>query len=118
MGIKKGSPIDKKIILLKKSTRHSINRKIETFCKSLDENNTGSKSFGHSQRIKNSISFKTFSVKNPFPTNSELRRERIGETGSKRNVEERSHHKSSTIKRGICKQIIPCKKRMMGGKDK
>ena len=91
LGIKKGSPIDKKIILVKKYSRRPISRKIETFCRSLDENNTGSQNFGHSKRIQNFISFKTFSVKNPFPTNSELRRGRIGETGGKRNVEEGSH---------------------------
>ena len=42
VGIKKGSPIDKKFILVKKYSRRSISRKIETFCRSLDENNTGS----------------------------------------------------------------------------
>ena len=62
------------------------------------------------KRIKNSISSKTFSVKNPFPNNSESTRERIGKTKSKRNVEEGTHQKSSTIKRGGCNQLIPCKK--------
>ena len=47
---------------------------------SVDENNTGYQSFGHSKRITNFISFKTFSVKNPFPTNSKLRRGIIGGT--------------------------------------
>ena len=110
VGIKKGSPIDKKIILVNKYSRCSISRKIETFCRILDENNTGSQNFGHSKRIQNSISFKTFSIKNPFPSNSKSRRGRIGETGGKRNVEEGSHQKSSTIKRGVCKQLIPYKK--------
>ena len=32
VGIKKGSPIDKKIILVKKYSRRPISRKIETFC--------------------------------------------------------------------------------------
>ena len=68
MGIKKGSPIDKKIILVKKYSRRSIGRKIETFCRSLDKNNTGSQDFGHSRRIQNPTSFKTFSVKNLFLT--------------------------------------------------
>ena len=49
------------------------------------------------------------SVKNPVPTISESRRSRIGEVGGKRNVEEGSHQKSSTIKTEVCKQIIPCK---------
>ena len=40
----------------------------------LDENKTGSQNFGLSKRIQNSISFKTLSVKNPFPTNSESRK--------------------------------------------
>ena len=40
--IKKGSPIDKKIIFVKKYSRRPISRKTETFCRSLDENNTGS----------------------------------------------------------------------------
>ena len=91
VGIQKGSPIDKKIILFKKYSRRSISRKIETFCRSLDENNTGSQYFGHSKRIQNSLSLKTFSVMNSFPTNSESRRVRIGDTGGKRNVEEGSH---------------------------
>ena len=110
VGIKKASPINKKIILVEKYFRRSISRKIETFCRSLDENNTGSQNFGHSKRIQNSISFKIFSVKNSFPTNGESRRGRIGETGGKRNIEEGSHQKSATIKRRVCKQPIPCKK--------
>ena len=40
----------------------------------------------------------------------ESRRGRIGETGGKRNVEEGSYQRSSTIKRGTCKQLIPRKK--------
>ena len=40
----------------------------------------------------------------------ESRRGRIGETGGKRNVEEGSYQRSSTIKRGNCKQLIPRKK--------
>ena len=110
MGIKKSVPIDKKIILVKKYSRCSFSRKIETFCRSLNESNTGSQKFGHSKRIQNSISFKTFSVKNPYPTNSEWRRRSIGETGGKRDVEGGSLQQSSTLKRGVCKQLIPCKK--------
>ena len=64
VGVKKGSPIDKKIILVKNYFGRSISRKIETFCRSLDENNTGSQNFGHSKRMQNSISFKTFLIKN------------------------------------------------------
>ena len=116
VGITKGSSIDKKIILIIKYSRRSISRKIEIFCWSLDKNNTGTQNFGHSKRIQNSISFKTILVKNPSPTNSELRRGRIGETGGKRNVEEGSHQKSSTMKRGVCKQLIPCKKEGWGPK--
>ena len=66
---------------------------------------------GHSKRVQNSILFKTFSVKNHSPTNSESKRQRIGEAESKRNVEKGSHQKSSTIKRGVCKQLIPCQKK-------
>ena len=50
----------------------------------------------------------------PSPTNRESRRGRIGETWGKRNVEEGSHQKSSTIKREVCKQLIPCKKDGLG----
>ena len=92
--------------------RRSISRKIKTFCRSLDENNAGSQSFGHSKRIRNSISFKTFSVKNLLAANSESRRERVGETGGKRNIEEDSHQKISTIKSGVCKRWFLIKKRM------
>ena len=116
MGIKKGSSIDKKIILVNKYSRRSISRKIEPFCRILDENNKGSQNFGHSKRIQNSISLKIFSIKNPFPTNSKPRKRRIGGTGGKRNVGEGSHQKSSTIKRGVCKQLIPCKKERWGTK--
>ena len=42
VGIKKNSPIDKKIILVKKNSRCSISRKTEIFCRNLDENNIGS----------------------------------------------------------------------------
>ena len=110
MGIKKSLPIDKKIILIKKYFSRSINGKIETFCRSLDKNNTGSQNFRHSKTMQNSTSFKTFSVKCPFSTNSQSKRGRIGETGGKIKVEEGSYQKSSTIKRGVCKKLIPCKK--------
>ena len=45
--IKKGSLIDKRIILVKRYSIRFISRKIETFCKSLDKNNTGSQNFEH-----------------------------------------------------------------------
>ena len=64
--IKKGSPIDKKIIFVKMYPRRSISRKIEIFCRSLDENNTGSQNLGLSKRVQTSISFKKFSFKNLF----------------------------------------------------
>ena len=64
--IKKGSPIDKKIIFVKKYPRRSISRKAEIFCRRLDENITGSQNLGLSKRIQTSISFKKFSFKNPF----------------------------------------------------
>ena len=103
MGIKKGSPIDKKIILVNKYSRCSISRKIETFCRILGENNTGSQNFGHSKRIQNSISFKT------FPTNS--LENRISESGGKRNVEEGSHQKSSTSKGEFVSNLFLVKKK-------
>ena len=62
------------------SKRRSITRMIETFCRILDKNNTGSQNFGHSKRKENFISFKTFSLKNLFPTNRELRRGRVADT--------------------------------------
>ena len=61
--------------LFKKYSRRPISRRIEIFCRSLDENNTGSQNFGHSKKIQNFISFKSFSVKNFFPTNRESKRE-------------------------------------------
>ena len=111
VGIEKDLPIDTKIILVKKGFRRSISTKIETFFRSLDESNTEFQTFGHSKRIQNSISFKTFSVNNPFQTNSESRRRRTGETGGKRNVEEGSHQKSSTIKRGFVSNLFLVKKK-------
>ena len=67
----------------------------KTFCRSLHENSTGSQGFGHSKRIQNPISFKTLTVKYPLPTNWESWKGRISESGGKRNVERRSHQKSS-----------------------
>ena len=62
----------------------------------MDENNTGFQNFGHSKRIQNSISFKTFSVKNPFSTNSELKKR------GKLEVKEIS-------KRGAIREVQPSK---------
>ena len=87
----------------------SISRKIETFYRSLDENYTGSQNFGHSKSIQNLILFKT---------NSDSRRGRINETGGKRNVGEGNHQESSSINRGVYKQLIPCKKEGWGPSDK
>ena len=63
MRIKKNSPIDKKIILVKKYSRRSISRKIEVFCRSLDESNTGTQNFGHSKRYKIPFHSKYFQSK-------------------------------------------------------
>ena len=109
MELKKSSPIYKKIILAKKYPRCYINREIETFCWTLNENSTGSQNFRRSKRIQNSISSNTFSVKNSFPTNRESRRGRIGESGSEI-IEEESHRKNSTIKKVVSKQLILFKK--------
>ena len=87
VGIKIGSFIVKKIISVKNYSKRFIIRKIETFCRSLDKNNTGFQNFGQSKRTQSSISLKTFSVKNLLPNNGDSRRGRIGET----------------IKRGVCK---------------
>ena len=111
---RKVHPLIKILFLSKSIPDIPISRKTETFCRSLDD--TGSQNFGHSKSMQNSISFKIFSVKNPFPTKIESRRGRIGETGGKRNVEEGSHQKISTIKRGVFKQLIPCKKEGWGPK--
>ena len=116
MGIKKDSPIDKKIILVKKYSSRSIGRKIETFCWSLDKNNTGSQDFGHSKKDTKSHFIQNLFSKKSLPNNSESGRRGIGGTGSKRNVEEEIHQKSSTIIRRVCKQLIPCKKEGCGPK--
>ena len=63
MRIKKNSPIDKKIILVKKYSRRSISRKTEVFCRSLDESNTGTQNFGHSKRYKIPFHSKYFQSK-------------------------------------------------------
>ena len=111
MGIKKGLPIDKKIILVKKSGIDvPLAERLKHF-RSLDENNTGSQNFGHSKRKQNSISFKTFSVKNPFPTNSKSRRGRIGETGSKRNVEKGAIRKVQRSKGEFVSNLFLVKKK-------
>ena len=61
--IKKGSSIAKEIILVKNYSRRSISRSIETFCRSLDEDNTGSQNFDPSKRIQNSFHLKSFQSK-------------------------------------------------------
>ena len=109
-----GSPIDKKIILVKKHFRRSISRKTEIFCRSLDENNTGSQNVGDRKRIQNSISFETFSVKNNFPTNSEPRRERIGETGGKKMLKKRAIRKFQSSKGEIVSNLYLVKKKDVG----
>ena len=111
VGIKKGLPIDKKIILVKKSGIDvPLAERLKHF-RSLDENNTGSQNFGHSKRKQNSISFKTFSVKNLFPTNSKSRRGRIGETGSKRNVEKGAIRKVQRSKGEFVSNLFLVKKK-------
>lgn len=60
--------------------------------------------------IQNFIFFKTFSVKNPFPSQLSQEREEL----VKRKVKEMSHQRSSTIKRGVCKQLIFCRKEEWG----
>ena len=111
LGIKKGSPIDKKIILAKKHSSCSISRKTETFCKSLDENNTGSHTFGHSKMMQNFITFKTFTVKNSFPTNNESRRCMVGETEVKEMLKRGTIRKVQPLKGQFVSKLFPVKKK-------
>ena len=73
----------------------SISRNIETFCRILDENNTGSQNIGHID-TKFHILQNFFSQKSlPFPIKS--RKGRTGETEGKRNEssEKFNHQKGS-----------------------
>ena len=109
-------PLIKRLLWSKRILELPLAERLKHFSWSLDKDNTRSQNFGHTKGIENSISFKTFSVKNLFQANSETRIGKIGETGNKRNVDEGNHQKSSTVKRGVCKQLSPCKKEGWGPK--
>ena len=68
MGVRKCSPIDKKVLLHKQSSKSSNSRKTKTFLKNLEKINQGSEYPGFSKRLRNS-----FSIKDSFPIGDKSR---------------------------------------------
>ena len=109
MGIRKCSPIDKKVVLHKQSSKRSNSRKTKTFRKGLEKINQGSESLGFNRWLCNS-----FLIKDSFPTDNKSRTTKTYGQGSKGNVEEEGNKTSQYSKGRVLKQFVPCKKEEWG----
>ena len=96
MGIRKCLPTDKKVALLKQSSKRSNNRKTKTFHKELEKINQGSRYPGFSRCLCNTFSKETFSIKDYIPIGNKPRTTKTDRHGSERNVEEGDNKTSST----------------------
>ena len=88
MGTRKCSPIDKKVVLHKQSSKRSNSRKTKTFLKGLEKINQGSEYPGFSRWLCNSFSKETFSIKDSFPIGNKSRTTKTFGQGIEGNVEE------------------------------
>ena len=88
MGIRKCSPIDKKVVLLKQSSKRSNSRKTKTFLKGLEEINQGSEYPGFRRWLCNTFSKETFSIKDFIPIDNKLRTTKTDGQRIEGNVEE------------------------------
>ena len=103
------SPTDKKVVLLKQSSKHSNSRKAKTFLKDLGKNNQGSECPGFSRWLCNTFSKETFSIKDSFPIGNKSRTTKTDGHGSGRNVEEGGNKTSQFSKGRVLMQFVPCK---------
>ena len=116
MGIRTCSPIDKKVVFLKQSSKRSNSRKTETFLKGLGKVNQESEYPGFSRWICNTFSKDTFSIKDSFPIGNKSRRTKTDGQGSEENVKEGSNKTIQDSKWRVLKQFVPCKKEGWGAK--
>ena len=116
MGIRKCSPIDKKVVLHKQSSKRSNSRKTKTFLKGLEKINQGSEYPGFSRWLCNSFSKETFSIKDSFPIGNKSRTTKTYGQGSEGNVEEGGNKTSQYSKGRVLKQFVPCKKEEWGAR--
>ena len=114
MRFRKCSPIDKKVVLVKQSSKHSNSRKTKTFLKGLEKINQGSEYPGFSRWLCNTFSKETVSIKDSFPTGNKARTAKADRHGSEGNVEEGGNKASQYSKGRVLKQFIPCKKEVWG----
>ena len=116
LGVKKCSPIDKKVILIKEHSKCYFSMTAKAFCASMGKNHSRSKYFGHSERLQNTVSLRTFPVSSPLPDSSKLGAERIDRKRGEGNAEEGSCNESRPNKRGIFEQPFSSKEEGSGPK--
>ena len=109
MEIRKCSPTDKKVVLLKQSSKRSNSLKTKTFLKGLEKNNQGSKYPGFSRWLCNTVSKETFSIKDYFPIGNKARTAKTDRHRSGRNVEEGGNKTIQYSKWRVPKQFVPLK---------
>ena len=112
--LKKCSPIDKKVVPLKQSSKRSNSRKTKTFLKGLEKINQGSEYPGFSRWLCNTFSKETFSIKDSVSIGNKSRTTKSDGQGSKGNVEEGVNKTSQYNKGRVLKQFVPCEKEGWG----
>ena len=89
MEIRKCSPTDKKVVLLKQSFKRSNSRKTKTFLKGLEKINQGSEYPGFSRWLCNTFSKETFSIKDSFSIGNKSRTAKTDRHESERKYSKR-----------------------------
>ena len=110
MGIRKCSPIDKKVVLHKQSSKRSSSRKTKTFLKGLEKINRGSEYPGFSRWLCNSFQSKT-----PFQSATSREQQKLLHKEVKEMLKKGAIRQASTVKGRVLKQFGPCKKEEWGG---
>ena len=94
--IRKCSPTEKKVVLLKQSSKCSNSRKTKTFLKGLEEINQGSEYPRFSRWLCNTFSKETFSIKDFFPVGKKREQQKLIETEVKGMLKKGAIRQAST----------------------
>ena len=114
MKIGKCSPIDKKVVLHKQSSKRSNRRKTKTFLKGLEKINQGSEYPGFSRWLCNSFSKETFSIKDSFQLATSRGQQKLMDKEVKDMLKKWAIRQVSTMKGELLSNLFLVKKRNGG----
>ena len=115
MAIRKCSPIDKKVVLHKQSSKRSNSGKTKTFLKGLEKINQGSEYPEFNRWLFNSLSKETFS-KTPFQLATSREQQKLIDKEVKEMLKKGAIRQASTVKGEFLSNLLLVKKKNEGGK--